>query len=113
MVRNISAPRPESEWREIVAKMQASGLTQSAWCRANGINLQSLNHWVCKFRDEQNDAKHPISPAKFLEAGTINPKPHTPTPSTISITFGSFTVSTTGSIDPEALTAVLKAVVLL
>lgn len=45
--KSVNRVRSLSEVQAIIAAWQASGLTQSAWCRANGIAAQTLQ-WYCR-----------------------------------------------------------------
>jgi hypothetical protein len=49
---------PESEattprWVEVVAAWQASGLSQSEYCRLAGVNPSTLSRWRDRWRDQE------------------------------------------------------------
>ncbi|MCL2632573.1 MAG: helix-turn-helix domain-containing protein [Coriobacteriia bacterium] len=111
MTKKISPARPEAEWRELVAEMQASGLSQSAWCRAHGINHKTISNWVSKFRNESGASRKAITKARFVDVGAIKAEPKPPNPSAITIGLTGYTVSVTTGFDLDALETVLKVLV--
>jgi hypothetical protein len=40
-------------WQGIVARWQASGMRQAAWCRQEAVAVASLRQWVVKLRRPQ------------------------------------------------------------
>ncbi len=38
------------EWIDIIKEYNASGMTKTAWCRANGIKLRRFYYWQLKLR---------------------------------------------------------------
>lgn len=48
--------RSEAEWRELVAAWRASGQTRDAWCREQGVGLESLRRWSKRIGGTKPDA---------------------------------------------------------
>ena len=40
-------------WQDLVARWQASGMRQGAWCRQESVAAASLRQWVVKLRKPQ------------------------------------------------------------
>jgi hypothetical protein len=49
--------RTNDEWRVLLAKQRASGLTQREWCLANGINLYTLRDRAWKINQQDREAQ--------------------------------------------------------
>jgi len=52
----------------LISNFRSSGLSQSAFCRQEGISYFSMNHWLRKMRKVKN-----IQPVQFVEA--VVPRP--------------------------------------
>jgi hypothetical protein len=44
-------------WQGIVARWQASGMGQAAWCRQEAVAVASLRQWLVKLRGPQTAKK--------------------------------------------------------
>lgn len=44
--------RSREQWEQIVSEQAGSGLSQSAFCRREGISLASFGHWRARLRTE-------------------------------------------------------------
>jgi hypothetical protein len=63
--------RTSSEWARLEEEMRSSGMTQKAWCEANGINLGSIRNSIKrrKTRKEQITSHNETGiPVKWIEA---------------------------------------------
>jgi hypothetical protein len=56
--------RGEDEWQRLIEEQAYSGLTQSAFCAANGISIGSFQNWKRRLAAE-------VSPEPWLELGTL------------------------------------------
>lgn len=64
--------RSESEWAEILDHCRASGQSQAAYCRANGLSKSSFEHWKKRLRRSSSERGR-RQQGRFLEwsAGTV------------------------------------------
>ena len=64
--------RTESELRELILRYEASGLTQSIFCKQEGIGLSSLHKWLKKYGGSkprgEPKPKEAVSFVEFLGA---------------------------------------------
>ena len=40
----------DRKWKPIITKFESSGLSKSAFCKANGLKLHQLDYWGNKFK---------------------------------------------------------------
>ena len=59
----------ESERRELMRKFGASGMTQAAFCRANGLNAVTLSKWL-RVRGVKSGVR---GPARSAQASLFRP----------------------------------------
>jgi hypothetical protein len=67
--------RKRSEWVKLEKAMRSSGMTQKAWCSANGINLYSMRNSIKRraiSKEEIILAKKPAAPVNWIEAVPIS-----------------------------------------
>lgn len=57
--------RTESEWAEILDRCRASGQSQAAYCRANGLSKSSFEHWKKRLR--RSSSARGRGPGRFVE----------------------------------------------
>ena len=48
--------------RELLQSFKSSGLTQQAWCQANGVKVSSLSYWLGQERKSCGNATNPNDP---------------------------------------------------
>ena len=49
----MKSQKLREEWKERIADYQTSGeITQSAWCKKNGINIKTFGRWYRELRTE-------------------------------------------------------------
>ncbi len=65
------APRSRDEWREIIARQQASGLTVAAFCRRAQLSPVSFFAWRRKLRTAVTFAEVKLAPPAATEASGI------------------------------------------
>lgn len=66
-------------WRELVDRLEASGLPAEGYCEQEGISLSSLNRWRLKFRRDVGEkamksSARPVAtaaPAEFVDLGAL------------------------------------------
>ena len=93
-MQQIKATGPESQWRELVAEMRASGKTQVAWCKEHDINPKTLGNWIREFK-QRDDA----TTANFVTAGVARLATAVPESTGISIQIGDYTISLDRTLD--------------
>lgn len=52
-----------TRWAAHVAAWQSSGLSQSAYCRRQGLSLASFGYWRRQLRTDEPDANVPVTQA--------------------------------------------------
>jgi len=107
--------RTNEEWRELLARWQASGLPREEWCEANGINANTFNDRAYRLRRiDQGLTPLPKQAKKQKEqsAGWVQIKSEKlpEKNSGISIEHGGFTVTVTPGFDAVLLTETLRTV---
>ena len=120
--------RSMTEWRELIAQYEASGLSQEDWCLANGVNLYTMRDRARRLRQLDNQGgddqvsgtktrknwvevkelnrEQSCGPATQASAGS---RPDEAYRSEIRISAGVFTVSVSDRFNEAALIRVLNA----
>ena len=119
--------RSETEWREIIAEQRKSGLSQCAWCEANGIKYATFIKRVLVLRKkdrktlsgEANAAAACEAPLRadeqktgWVELGLPQPDRKaslTPPPELFGIKIGKFRLIVPNGFDEAALKRICKA----
>lgn len=70
-------PEKEKYWREILARWKASGLSQAAFCRLEGLNENSFSSWKSIIADRDLELKREKAALRKAERET-DLKPETP-----------------------------------
>ncbi|MFN2939120.1 IS66 family insertion sequence element accessory protein TnpA [Lachnospiraceae bacterium YH-ros2226] len=78
----ITSDVRHKQWLDIIHACNASGLTRTAWCEQNGINIKTFYYWQRQLRREAHDAHMTALPAEpevtFAEVALpASPKPLT------------------------------------
>lgn len=47
--------RSADDWRQIIERQRASGLTQSAFCEREGLAVASFCKWLARLRDDSEE----------------------------------------------------------
>ena len=109
-----SIKRTNEEWRALLAEQRASGLPQTEWCAANGVNLHTLRDRVSRLNKLDREMKPLPKPkrSKKPSAGWMQVKPEAVPKKTaiISIGYGGFTVTITPGFDTGLLTEALRVI---
>lgn len=58
----------ERRWRERIAAWRESGLTQQAFCQAQGISVSSFSHWKSELAKRDGSRPSPEGPAERAAA---------------------------------------------
>jgi len=69
--------RKRKEWAKLEKTMRSSGMTQKAWCSANGINLSSMRNSIKRRKrshEEIISAKEPPASVNWIEAVPVSKK---------------------------------------
>lgn len=53
--------RGENFWKKAIQSWEASGISQSAFCRKTGLNVKTLNRWNLKLKHEKLTPKKNIT----------------------------------------------------
>ena len=67
--------RPESEWQQIIADYQRSGLTQEAFCEQTALAKSTFNKWRKRLETQPAAIE---SPTPFIDLSTLVPRNGTP-----------------------------------
>ena len=59
--------RSRDEWHRLVSEQAESGLTQAAFCEANGLRVASLQYWKHKLAGDVETTP----PAPWVDLGTL------------------------------------------
>jgi len=112
--------RSSQEWLSHVRGWRASGLSRSAYCEAQGLDVRQFHGWVARLRP----LRHRPLPAdgapdlRFLrvEVAGATPRGATLTPTgaaragSVEIQMGAMTVRVIGALDADLLRGVLGVV---
>ena len=97
--------RAQSEWAELIAAQQASGLKQIEWCEANGVNYHTFLDRARRMRRKEPQVS---GPPQWVEA---HPASETQQVIPIQIELGLFRVMVPDSFNETALQRICKALV--
>lgn len=64
--------RSREEWQQLIDTQPASGLTQAAFCAANGVSLASFQNWKRRLAAEQ-----PVPSEAWVDLGALDHAEHT------------------------------------
>ena len=80
--------RSRKEWKRIIEKQAASGLSARAYCRRESLNSHSFYQWRSFFRNESSDKKNENNQddAMFINMGNLEELASVPMESTKSLT---------------------------
>jgi hypothetical protein len=53
--------RGENFWEKVIKSWEASGISQSAFCRKTGLNVKTLNRWNLKLKHKKLTPKSRIT----------------------------------------------------
>ena len=102
------------EWKSIISECRASGMTVSAWCKANGIVEQTYYKNLKKLREEMiENLPAPITtdtcgkPAVFKKLEVQSPIPDTK--AAVIIRLGNATIEVNEGTSQQTVQAVLLA----
>jgi len=95
--------RTLTEWVTIIGQQKASGLTQEAWCEANGINYHTFLDRSRRMRRLQEQESRPVH---WVEARELMQPENA---EMIHIEIGSFRVMVSDSFRETALFRVCKS----
>ena len=106
------ARRTNDEWRALIDAQRGSGLSQTEWCKANGINKYTLRDRVSKLKKIGQETAGASKEEKAVPGAWVEVTPCAlPVGSgSISIERGGYVVRIGGDADAVLLTEVLKAV---
>lgn len=93
-----------NQWIARVDEFNASGLSQTAWCKEKNINLRTFSHWITKFK---NNTQPKVKKSNWitlksneLEKKTKNSK--------ITVKIGKAVLDIDSEFDPKHLSDILK-----
>ena len=52
MVQNKFSRKTDREWLDLIQECRTSGLTDTAWCEANGLHRSTLYHHIRRLRNK-------------------------------------------------------------
>ena len=94
--------------RELLQSFKSSGLTQQAWCQANGVKVSSLSYWLGQERKSCGNATNPNDPQWLtlkVEAAVPN---NSASPQSLFVQAGHYSVAVPVGFDAEHLSRVLR-----
>ena len=94
--------------RELLQSFKSSGLTQQAWCQANGVKVSSLSYWLGQERKSCGNATNPNDPQWLtlkVEAAVPN---NGASPQSLIVQAGHYSVAVPVGFDAEHLGRVLR-----
>lgn len=102
------------EWKSIISECHASGMTVTAWCKANGIVEQTYYRNLKKLREDMIKNLPMPTDTDICESATVFKKleVQTPVPNTqaaVIIRLGSATIEVTEGTSQQTIQAVLLA----
>jgi len=97
----MSAREQESVWRRRIETFEASGLTMTAWCRRERMNVSSMYRWRNRLRSRL-PVKGPLIPI------TVRSEPVSAVRAGLVATFGDLRIEADGRNDPRWLSEVLR-----
>jgi len=72
----------EAYWKEHVRRWQSSGLSQSAYCRREGLRANQLSYWYRRDHRLDHDSASVTASSKFIPVEITGPSP-IPAPSSL------------------------------
>lgn len=91
-------------WNERIEAFLASGLSQAAWCREQGLRENQLGYWL---------RKRSVAAAALTNKGWIRVHAAMPHKSGVSLRVGSITLEIESDFDGQVLTDVIRSVMAL
>ena len=68
MEQNLTLSR-SAMWRERLAELSASGMTQKEWCKQNQIPMTTLRYWKRKLQPKEDRSER----MAWVTAGSLDP----------------------------------------
>lgn len=93
----------KQDWRAIIAACKSSGKPQAQWCKENGVNYNTLKHWLQI--EKKNPGKVPAPTQQWLKV-EIKEEPQGSKPLVLQIGLVHITVEP--GFDPNLLADVIK-----
>ena len=88
-------------WALLIQECQASGLTNKEFCRQRGVSEKSYYYWLKKLRAQVVEAAGP----QLVQLGTETEKPDT-----LDIQYRGAEIHVPGSVDLDAVAALLRSI---
>ena len=102
--------RPASEWSELIAQWQASGVTARVFAEQHGLNAGTLCWWRTRLRKRETSAKAASSRARSFTEVRVAKAATDPAGGMEVVARSGRVIRLQGAVDSQALVAVLKAV---
>ena len=87
-------------WAMLIRECQSSGLTNKEFCRQRGVSEKSFYYWLHKLRGQVSEAVPELVPLDPVPAPT----------GILQIQFKGSELSVPGSVDMDAVAALLKSI---
>ena len=108
----MATRRTKEEKLKLIADYEASGLSKTEWCNANGIPTSTFSRWLHSTKADVTKAK---SKAKFVEVTLPTglqeqPEPQAKNTGDITVEYKSFKITIPANVDIRTLENILKVV---
>lgn len=71
---NTGTRRSHSEWRSLLEAHAASGLTQTAFCRREGVALSTFQYWKRRLAADERSGP-PANEPTVIDLGALDDRP--------------------------------------
>lgn len=111
-VTKVRSQLKREQWKSIISECRSSGMTVTAWCKANGIVEQTYYRNLKKLREEMLNqvsvpVEQPTTPTVFKKLEVQTPIPNTR--AAVVIRLGNATVEINEGTSQQTIQAVLLA----
>lgn len=100
----MSKQETRNEWVAIIAKFEASGQSQAAWCREKKLNNRTFNYWFRKFKN--TNPKTSVS-SNWIKINTDEIEEN-PKKSSLTVKIGKAAIEMNSDFDPTLLFNIVK-----
>ena len=83
MNEELSMSKQRTNWEEIISRYEASGLTQSSFCKQNSL---SINQFRYRWETRNKGLKTQLSPSSFESISILSPLESSAVTTTINLT---------------------------
>ena len=100
-VNNIDTNENYKKWQTIIASQASSGQTQKEWCDENDVNINNLQYWKRRLKNDQELS----TPKEGFVAMVPKANKHS---SKLRITIGKATINIEDDVNPSLLNVIVE-----